>query len=561
MTSLSAPASASAASHHGDWTCQCGLCVRWSERQKRVRSVGGWQTYIGRSIKCVSGEPIPRKLNEHYDAQKMAYDLNPYGDMAVPERYPVDMDKFDEWKSRTEEGKARERKGCIVRITGVPLVESDRHEKLRTYLIRFFKKYSPTWDSSPCVATDLPREQACGSQLVVVGGIRRIPGRTLGYMLCEFRFREDAHNFRMDIRMRKFDKKHTLECKVIGNYPKSPDHKVHHEEAPVPIIAPTTSVCRSCSKKLCDHRLTTEWCNKCAKKNRQEPFSELPLDVIELIVYHFEYTHLCSLIMCSKEMKVAFDDQSIWEMIYHRHFLDRYYQKMLKRFVTSTDKPLETWSWPKDDIIDNKSNRVPLVIENTSDIPYVLLWGTNRMATGATGVMATGDWYNQKGRYKIVRFKPMTTIQPGGRYVCGNNAANSKWVLSPSRTWLKDNPVSNLSFSFQLDLLNLTDYNFSKTTKPAFLKTIRNSTAPTQPIRGYTLKPINGVADYKRALYKLIHEEDPEKFKRLLDDGMKEETIMDEEMKTLKARMKVLEKQRGKRKTHNASLAYMRSCQ
>jgi len=134
--------------------------------------------------------------------------------------------------------------------------------------------------------------------------------------------------------------------------------------------------------------------------------------------------------------------------------------------------------------------------------------------------------------------------------------------LSPSRTWLTDNPVSNLSFSFQLDLMNLTDYNFGKTTKPAFLKTIRTSRAPTQPIRGYTLKPVSQVhADYKRGLYKLVHEGDPGKFKRLLEDGIKEETIMDEEMKTLKARMNVLEKQRSKRKTHNASLTYMRSCQ
>jgi len=489
---------------------------------------------------------MPRKLNVNYDTQKVARELDPYGG-PVPDRNPIDMDKFDAWKSRTEEGKAREKKGCIVRITGVPIVESERHEKLRTYIIRFFKRYSPTWVSSPCIATDLPRDQ---------------DGITLGHMLCEFRFREDAHNFRMDIRMKKFDKEHTLECKVIGNYPKSPDHKVHHEE-PVPIKL-TKPVCRSCSKKLCDHRITKEWCNKCAKKNRQEPFAELPLDVIQLIVSHFGYIHLCSLIMCSKEMKVSFDDQSIWEMIYHRYFLDRYYQRMLKRFVTSTDKPLETWSWPKAEIMDNKSNRATLVIENTTDIPYVVLWGTNRRATGSIG-----RWETQKGRYKIVGFKRMTTIKPGGRYVCGNNAANSKWVLSPSRAWLEDNPVSNLSFSFQLDLLNLTDYNFGKRFRPVFLKTIRNSRAPTQPIRGYTLKPvngpvngpINGPADYKKGFLKLVHEEDPEKYKRLLEDGTKEETIMDEEMKTLKARMKVLEKQRGKRKTHNASLAYMRSCQ
>ena len=122
--------------------------------------------------------------------------------------------------------------------------------------------------------------------------------------------------------------------------------------------------------------------------------------------------------------------------------------------------------------------------------------------------------------------------------------------MVPSEDWLRKNPVSNRAFTFQVDVTKVREYLFGRnTTKPAFVKVIETRTGRMQPIKGTTEQMDS--TRCRVALRKMLV--DSSHNQELLEEDGVTMKMQQEEMKTLKARMRVLEKQMKTTRIQNES--------
>jgi len=262
--------------------------------------------------------------------------------------------------------------------------------------------------------------------------------------------------------------------------------------------------------------------------------------VVDCIIPHLSIKDVVNTLSCSKASKETFDAASVWQFFFQQKSIDTFVKKALQKFTNSKDRPLSTWSWSRHDINGNKTN---LVILNKSDIPYDVWFGKKFHMDPRWP--SQSPWDPVKGRYRISEFQKHGTVQPGKRLVIGKVMTNQKWAVTPTKKWLLKNPVSNQCFTFQVDVTKVEEYCYGKVTKPSFVKVITNSNRKPQPIKGY------GTTEFKKGFIKLATE--PCFTKRFLEEGMLSENKQLDQLKTLKAQMRVLEKQHKRTKTKNES--------
>ena len=489
-----------------NWSCECSLCIRLRDSRAVV---------------------LPNSWFEHF-GNGAQLRLKAAGYVGNVHR---------------SEQEARNKKGRFVKINGIPIVDPAKFVKLQNYMLRFFQKHGPE-SFKLCVATDLIAADCDGP----------FGGGSVGDMYCEFHHSEHAHAFRLDIHQKNADKSHRLRCEVFGGY------EMGHEETSNYTLRPNYKIHVKVEKKkrfclACGTKVATignrSWCFPCSKRNKQDPFAELPLEVVlDKIVPHLSVQDVVNTLSCSKSSKETFDVQDVWKTFFQSKAVDTFVKKSLKKFVKSKDRPLPSWTWTKD-LLTNPENSTTLVIVNKSDVPYHIFFGTKATPLSFQRHMRDGwhsahFWDDQKGRLRVQDFEHHGHVRPGSRFVTGKVRPNTKWVLIPTREWLMRNPVSNRCFSFQVDVTKVQEYTFGKTTKPCFVKEITKSFQKPMPIKGYK------VDDFKKGFIKLATNQQVNQ--KRLEEGEREADIQSEEMVTLNARMRVLEKQMRTTTTKNDSL-------
>ena len=156
---------------------------------------------------------------------------------------------------------------------------------------------------------------------------------------------------------------------------------------------------------------------------------------------------ICSLSQVDKGCKAFFDENAIWRYFFVREKVKIFYPKKVKALTQQKVRKNSTMSWSRDEI---QQNRCTLIVKNqTKSIPMDVYW-----VTGA------------QGSKKMSKKAP---IKPGDNFIT-QTYPNHKWFCVPTEEWLLDNPCSNVGFSFVVNVLELTEHQFEKTKKLAFVR-------------------------------------------------------------------------------------------
>ena len=472
-----------------NWSCECSLC----ERERESRSV-----------------ILPNRWFENFgNKQKISQ-----ADLRVSGLH------------QSEEAE-RQKKGRFVKVCGIPIVGPEKFYKLRRHMIKFFQRWAAE-EFNVCMGTDLIGKEVDSSY-----------SGTTGVMMCEFCNTEQAQAFRLCIHSKRVDKSHRLGAGVYGGYLKTLDYT----SRPGYGVRKVKSCRHFCVSPQCSKVATIgkAWCYPCSKKNKQDPFQDLPMDlVVGSIIPHLSVQDVVNTLSCSKASKETFDASSVWQFFFQQKAIDTFVKRALQKFTNSKDRRIATWSWDRPDINENTTN---LVVCNRSDVPYNVWFGKKFHMDPRWP--SQSPWDPVKGRYRISEFQDHGIVQPGKRLVIGKVRTNTKWAVTPTKEWLLTNPVSNQCFTFQVDVTKVKEYCYGKVSKPSFVKEITNGNRKPQPIKGY------GTTEFKKGFIKLAT--DPCFTKRFLEEGVLSEDKQLEQLKTLKAQMRVLEKQHKRTKTKNES--------
>jgi hypothetical protein len=184
---------------------------------------------------------------------------------------------------------------------------------------------------------------------------------------------------------------------------------------------------------------------------------------VKLLLPLLDARDICSLTQVSKEFREYFSLNDIWKPIYIKKLVDDFYPQKLKNLAGKKAHVIS----PTD-----SNQQLSIVVENKTDnVPMEVFWVKTHTVPQHASKSAT--------------WKKMTKvpIKPGDRYVCTSYPMH-KWFCCPTEEWIRENPQSNIGFSFIVDIMRLQDYKFSKkSSKPAFVKSFYQPKKPV-PIKG-----------------------------------------------------------------------------
>ena len=203
-------------------------------------------------------------------------------------------------------------------------------------------------------------------------------------------------------------------------------------------------------------------------------FYDIPMDVfVPLILPFLGVVDICALSQVEKACKSFFGSNEIWRNFFVGEKVKLFYPTKLKALTNQKVRENATNSWTHDEI---GQNRCSLIVKNlTKSIPMDVYW----VSCGVAKKM------NKKG-----------AIGPGVNFITAT-FPNHKWFCVPTEEWLKGNPCSNVGFSFIVNVLELTEHQFAKTKKLAFvrkfhepreLKSIKNADKDYASVKGEFMK-------------------------------------------------------------------------
>lgn len=207
-------------------------------------------------------------------------------------------------------------------------------------------------------------------------------------------------------------------------------------------------------------------------------FFDIPLEIfLPCILKFLTVKDVCSLSQIDKENNIYFNLNEIWRNFYISEKVKKFYPEKLNSLANQKVRRNATMSWSRQEI---DAGRCTLIIQNVSSIPMNIYWvnhgnGMHKLMSKGKGPIIKGD-------------KFVTSTYP-----------NHKWFCAPTEEWMLKNPCSNVGFSFVVNVLELTDYKFDKTSKPCFVRKIHEPR---------DLKPIKGAnknyASVKKEYMKLV---------------------------------------------------------
>ena len=192
-------------------------------------------------------------------------------------------------------------------------------------------------------------------------------------------------------------------------------------------------------------------------------FFDIPLDVFLPVILKFlTVSDICSLSQIDKENNNYFNSNEIWRSFYISEKVKKFYPEKLISLSNQKTRKNSTMTWTPAEV---GAARCTLVIHNVSSIPMDVYWVS---ASGKHKLMSKGR--DKKHVNKSEKF--ITSTYP-----------NHKWFCVPTEEWMLKNPCSNVGFSFVVNVLELTDHKFDKTSKLAFVRKIHEP-RDLKPIKG-----------------------------------------------------------------------------
>jgi len=196
----------------------------------------------------------------------------------------------------------------------------------------------------------------------------------------------------------------------------------------------------------------------------------------------------------------------IWKKLWIPVRVHKFQGNHLKSMCEVVKKANGTNDWSRE---DQYRNGCLMVIENkTIDIPFDIYFATR----------ATPNLYR-------------SDLKPGDKWVCGKTFTNHRWICVPSQKWLQTNPASNIGFSFDVNVLEVQEYKFDKTTKPAIVKVIQEPRSIIHPIKNMN----NG--NYKLAILKAMFKDRLRQIHVDCDFFNKEQKIAEKEVRYMKKQL------------------------
>ena len=269
--------------------------------------------------------------------------------------------------------------------------------------------------------------------------------------------------------------------------------------------------CNNCKKRP-GQFANGRWCKKCSQPHKDELITMLPLEVFMTFIHPFlSYMDILNLSGVSKDMNLYFNENVMWKKFH-----------MGIKCVRAVPKQLKTLSWkkiPPNPTIDwtDLEPGCTLLIKNKSQIPMDVYYVVNTHRS------------RQPGSRKLA--KHGSNLKPGEEFQI-NTAADHRWICFPTRSWLFKNPVSNVGFTFVINILKLTDIDGI----PCFVKLIEQP-KKLNPIKGLDQKHNS----HKKAFIRLSI--DPAHQAKRLKEDRKANLRRQGALKKLYKKVHVLEKE------------------
>ena len=190
-------------------------------------------------------------------------------------------------------------------------------------------------------------------------------------------------------------------------------------------------------------------------------FYDIPLEVfLPLILKRLSIQDICSLAQIDKENNSYFSMNEIWKNFFIAEKVKKFIPERKNNLSKQKVRTNATKDWTSNEI---RNARCTLVIKNVSSMPMDIYW--------------------KNSFDKLKQMNKNGPILKGDEFVTCSYP-NHKWICIPTDDWFMKNPSSNVGFAFLVNVLELTNYNFGKTSKLAFVRKIHE---PRE------LKPIKGV--------------------------------------------------------------------
>lgn len=208
-------------------------------------------------------------------------------------------------------------------------------------------------------------------------------------------------------------------------------------------------------------------------------FFDIPLDVfLPLILKFLNVNDICSISQIDKRNNNYFNSNEIWRSFYISEKVKKFYPEKLISLSNQKVRQNSTRTWDQAEI---KAAKCTIVIHNVSSVPMDIYWVANDITMP-----------------KLMTKGKKSFIGKGEKFIT-STYPNHRWFCVPTKEWMLENPCSNVGFAFVVNVLELTEYKFNKTSKLAFVRKIHEPR---------DLKPIKGAnkdyASVKKEFMKLV---------------------------------------------------------
>jgi len=304
-------------------------------------------------------------------------------------------------------------------------------------------------------------------------------------------------------------------------------------------------VCKSCEVGFTG---TGEWCKECSSKNYQEPIVDIPVDVCTThILPHLDMKDIINLSEVSKEHSTYFNDNDIWMHCHLKKRVSMFIPRQLKAMCERKIKKNATHSWARDDI---RGNPVPMkIINQTKGMTFDIYFNHGEgFAHGRTPVPGKAILHKEG-------------LKPGEEWWCQKTYTTHKWIVVANKEWILENKVSNVGFSFYVNVLDMKDSvippghgwltarraNRPGETTPTYVKILTEPNGDLHPIKPLMKK----YASYKHEFMRLTLDIDTIKKKK--EQHLKSHLDDKKRLKELRRKTKFLEQKVKKEKQYTYS--------
>lgn len=187
----------------------------------------------------------------------------------------------------------------------------------------------------------------------------------------------------------------------------------------------------------------------------QESLDTIPFDVfMEYMIKKLNFKDICRLSMVSKSFNSYYSNPLIWKHFYIPESVRLFYPTKLNSIMKKcTGKHMK-----------KEKVRIPLVIENNSDIPYDVYWIKQTPAFNSNYSM-NNNFVQYNNTRCFNEYRKMKQINPGELHKI-RTCENHHWMCIPTIEWLLENPYYNVGFGFYININFLEDYEHIKKIKP-----------------------------------------------------------------------------------------------